>query len=97
MTSSKPLDDFDWFTPSPESWHPCGECENCRRGFPGICFSIGRRTNAPALPAERGGRACPVCGLGLAPRRRFCDECRDEKRRASWRKARRAKGAIVNS
>ena len=33
-------------------------------------------------------RRCPECGAELKPRQRYCDKCRDERRRDSYRRRR---------
>ena len=33
-------------------------------------------------------RRCPDCGAELKPRQRYCDKCRDERRRDSYRRRR---------
>lgn len=61
----------------------------------------GRRGREDALALVHGNgphRRC-ACGGALPPRRRFCDECRDHRRRATWRRSQTAlrEANVVNS
>jgi len=55
---------------------PCGRCQNCRNGAPGICLSP---DSAPA--ARRCG-----CGAGIAGKRRFCPTCAAGRHREAKRR-----------
>ena len=76
----------------------CGACLNCKNGFEAICLSRGRPVLSKAEASDDGAtseiprlmepaaRNCP-CGAPVPKRRRYCDHCRTEQRRETWRES----------
>ena len=70
----------------------CGHCLNCRNGYPQLCLER-RQKSWPKARAEYdsdmtlSGKWCNACGASVPKGRRFCDACRDERRRETWRKS----------
>ena len=77
---------------APTTGLPCGRRLNCRNGFPWMRMKR-RRTRKPIpqiVPDDDGerppfGNVCNGCGETVPKRRRYCDPCRTERRRATWR------------
>ena len=78
------------------TWFKCPQCgrsivPSCTTSdvCPDCEFSRAARSGQQA-PVRRE-RACPDCGKALPPRARYCGECREKRRRATYRAVRQAK------
>ena len=73
-----------------QAGRPCGGCLNCRNGFAGLCVNVPRvrpRPSVLSFPDPAEGKTCNECGSPVAKGRRYCDECRRERRRQTWRES----------
>ncbi len=68
---------------------PCGTCLNCRNGFAALCLKPRGRSRPAMLrwPGASHGNSCNLCGAALPKRRRYCNICRTERRRQTWRRS----------
>ena len=63
----------------------CGRCLNCRNGYPWLCLTRPRMKRMPhPVPVSPIGKRCNQCSQPVPKGRRLCEECRVERRRATW-------------
>jgi len=71
---------------------PCGHCLNCLNGAPGICLAP-VNTTAPTTATVKASRPIIArychCGEPLYGKHRFCGDCRERRRRETWRNGQR--------